>query len=156
MDHSPQEIAKKIINKIIYITIASVTKDGLPWNSPVYSAFDSEYNFYWRSNKESQHSKNIKENNNIFIAIYDSTVPWGEGRGVFIQAKAYEITNEDEIVNGLAVLDKRAGKTIGDASEYMNDNPRRVYKAVPEKIWINDGSKVNGKYVDIRIEVNLR
>ncbi len=47
----------------------------MPWNSPVYSAFDKDYNFYWASWKENQHSKNIKENEKVFVVIYDSTVP---------------------------------------------------------------------------------
>jgi general stress protein 26 len=69
------ERAKEIISKILYITIATVTPEGKPWNSPVYSAFDEDYNFYWNSWKENQHSKNIERNNDIFIVIYDSTLP---------------------------------------------------------------------------------
>ncbi len=64
--------ARAIIEKIIYITIAT---EALPWNTPVYADFDEQYNFFWKSGKNSQHSKNIKENNTVFIAIYDSTVP---------------------------------------------------------------------------------
>ncbi|MBI2028282.1 MAG: pyridoxamine 5'-phosphate oxidase family protein [Candidatus Levybacteria bacterium] len=77
--------AREIIAKILYITIATSTKDGIPWNSPVYSAFDESYNFYWISWLENQHSKNIKDNNQVFIVIYDSTVPEGMGKGVYIQ-----------------------------------------------------------------------
>jgi hypothetical protein len=39
--------AKEIIAKIEYVTIASVTNEGLPWNSPVFTAYDEGYNFYW-------------------------------------------------------------------------------------------------------------
>ena len=59
--------AKEIISKILYITIATSTKSGVPWNSPVYSAYDKNYNFYWISWRKNQHSKNIKDNNQIFI-----------------------------------------------------------------------------------------
>jgi len=41
------KLTKEIIAKILYITIASVTKEGLPWNTPVYSAHDRQLNFYW-------------------------------------------------------------------------------------------------------------
>jgi len=40
------------------------------------------------SDKNGQHSKNIAENNRVFIVIYDSTVPEGDGEGVYIQAMA--------------------------------------------------------------------
>jgi len=151
-----REKAKRIIEKILYITIATSTKDGKPWNSPVYSAFDQKYNFYWASWRENQHSKNIKENNNIFLAIYDSTVPEGTGEGVYIQAKAYVLTDENEILNALEILDKRVGKTKErNASEFLGEYPRRVYKAVPEKVWMNDVGEINGNYIDKRIEIKL-
>lgn len=41
------------------------------------------------------------------------------------------------------------------ASEFQGDMPRRVYKAVPEKFWINGDSDVNGNFIDIRQEVDL-
>lgn len=49
--------AKEIVEKIIYATIATASKDGQPWNSPVYCAYDEDYNFYWSSWTENQHSK---------------------------------------------------------------------------------------------------
>jgi hypothetical protein len=39
--------AKEIIEKIQYATIASVTEHGMPWNSPVFTAYDKNFNFYW-------------------------------------------------------------------------------------------------------------
>lgn len=148
--------AREIISKILYITIATSDRNGQPWNSPLYSAFDENYNFYWVSWRENQHSKNIKENNKIFIVIYDSTVPEGTGEGIYVQAKAYELNDEKEIENALEFLDGRINKTGHHKAFQFQDNmPRRVYKAVPEKIWINTSAKINGKYIDKRIEVKL-
>ena len=153
-----EEKAKKIISDILYITIATVSKDGAPWNSPVYSAFDENYNFFWASDKNGQHSKNIKENNKIFIVIYDSTVPEGTGEGVYIQAKACELEDPKDITHGLKYLDARVNKKKDPATrftEFQADMPRRVYKAVPEKVWVNDEGDVNGNYIDIRKEIDL-
>lgn len=147
--------AKEIIEKILYITLATSSKEGMPWNSPVYAAFDDQYNFFWKSAKNSQHSQNIKENNTVFIVIYDSTVPWGEGKGVYIQAKAFEITDEQEIADALAYHNKRVGKDLWKSEEFTGENPRRVYKAVPESVWMNKESEENGKFVDIRQEITL-
>jgi len=151
-----EEKAKDILQKILYITIATSTKDGKPWNSPVYSAFDEDYNFYWASDYNGQHSKNIKENPNIFLVIYDSTASEGTGEGVYVQAKAYELSDENEILHALEVLDKRVGKTKErNAKVFLGDYPRRVYKAVPEIFWMNGDGDVNGNYIDIRMEVKL-
>lgn len=151
--------AKEIINKILYITIATVSKEGLPWNSPVYSAFDENFNFYWNSWTENQHSQNISNNNDIFLVIYDSTVAEGTGEGVYIKAKAYILTEGQEIERALALLQKRKNKPsskLRSAQEFLGENPRRVYKAIPEKFWMNTYSEMNGKFVDKRIEVQLK
>ena len=149
--------AKEIIEKIIYITIASSSKDGVPWNSPVYSAFDKYYNFYWASWKENQHSKNIKENQDVFIVVYNSTVPEGTGEGVYIQAKAHELTDEKEIGRALSYLYKRKNQDPKkrEVKDFLGDYPRRVYKAIAGKVWMNDVGEVNGNYIDKRIEIKL-
>ena len=152
------EKAHRIIEKILYITIATVSKDGRPWNSPVYCAFDEDYNFYWASWRENQHSKNIKENNNVFIVIYDSTVPEGTGEGVYVQAKAYELNDGEEIKHALKYLDGRVNKKKSPKTriaQFQGDKPRRVYKAIPEKVWMNGEGDINGNYIDTRIEVDL-
>ena len=151
-----EEKAKQILQKILYITLATATKDGMPWNSPVYSAFDENYNFYWASDHNGQHSKNIKENPNVFIVVYDSTAHEGTGAGVYIKAKAYEITDEQEILHALKTLDARVGKTKErHAEQFLGEYPRRIYKAVPETFWMNGDGDVNGNYIDVRVEVKL-
>ncbi len=146
--------AKEIISKIIYITIATSSKDGQPWNSPVSAYHDNNYNFYWASWRENQHSKNIRENPNIFIVIYDSTAPEGTGEGVYIKAKAYEIHDQSEIEKALKYRSTKK-KNSREAKEFMGDYPRRIYKAVPEKFWINGDGDINGNFIDVRFEVNL-
>ncbi|MBI2010113.1 MAG: pyridoxamine 5'-phosphate oxidase family protein [Candidatus Chisholmbacteria bacterium] len=150
--------AKGIIKKILYITIATSSKDGQPWNSPVYSAYDQSYNFYWNSWKDNRHSKNIASNPKVFLVIYDSTVVEGTGRGVYIQARASMLTDEKEIEYARSLLEKRKTKPsskLRSPKEFMGDYPRRVYKAIPEKVWINTDGNINGNYVDKRVEVKL-
>lgn len=150
----------EIIQKIIYITIASVSKDGQPWNSPVYSAFDKDLNFYWSSDKESVHSKNIRENRKVFLIIYDSTMAEGTGEGVYIQAEAFEITNKGELEIARATTQKRKGKKVynGETIKFTGNNIRRIYKAVPNRVWMNDVEEDDkGNYIkDIRVEISLK
>ena len=151
------EKAKKIISDIIYVTVATASREGQPWNSPVYSAFDEHYNFYWVSWKENQHSKNIAENPNVFLAIYDSTVPEGTGQGVYVKASAYTIDDREEIKRALTILYSRKHQDPEKRKpeEFLGDYPRRVYKAEPEKFFMNADGSVNGSYIDTRVEVDL-
>ncbi len=151
-----KEIAKEIISKILYITLATVSKEGKPWNTPLYYAFDSEYNFYWLSDQNGQHSQNIKENSQVALVIYDSTVSEGQGRGVYVQGKAFELTDEDEIEKALKYLYGRKNKQPRQFIEFLGDYPRRVYKVVPEKFWVNGSEIINGNFIDTKTEVDLR
>ncbi len=150
-----EEKAKSIIKKIIYITIATASEDGKPWNSPVYSVYDENYVFYWVSPRDTQHSRNIENNGYAFLVIYDSTVPEGTGEGVYIQAQASVVTNLKEMAKAAYLLYTRKKKPIKDISHFLDLRPRRIYKAVPEKIWLNATEKIGDDMCDKRIEVNL-
>lgn len=147
--------AVKIIKAIPYINIASITPDGKPWNSPVYCAFDKKLNFYWLSWKLNQHSKNVRNNPDVFITIYDSTVPAGTGYGVYFAGKAYELNNPIDMLLGLKQIYGREKRSPKDVIFFLKKFPRRVYKFVPEKAWINGEGEIEGDYIDNRTELNL-
>ncbi len=149
------EQAKKILQDILYLTLATCDKQNQPWNSPVYSAFDEKYNFYWVSWADNQHSKNIRENPNVFGVVYDSTVPEGTGVGVYMQGKAYQLGIADivEMAHACLLMYKRKSKKPRSAEEFLGLFPRRIYKFVPEKIWVNGGSDIQGNYIDERVEI---
>src|SRR5690348_5423268 len=102
----------EILKKIIYITLATVSKDGQPWNSPVYSAFDKDLNFYWASDKEGVHSQNVRANSKVFVVVYDSTMAEGTGEGVYMKGKAIELTDKEEVSVARVVTQGRKNKTI--------------------------------------------
>jgi general stress protein 26 len=143
---------REITDKIVYATVATVDKNGQPWNSPVWSFHDDNYTYYWCSWKENQHSKNIRDNEKIFIVIYDSTAPEGTGEGVYLQAKASEINDPDKIGE---ILEKRSKlkPSNREVKEFQGEYPRRWYKATPENIWLNDYGEIDGNYIDVRKEV---
>lgn len=153
MDDKYTEKAKKILAQIQYATIATVTPDGKPWNSPVAHEVDESYNIYWFSDKENQHSKNVRENPYAFIVIYDSTAPEGEGEGVYIEADVEELNDAEEI-NKIRNAKKQA--LVNDASEFLGDAIRRCYKATPKRMWMNDAEEKDGQFIrDYRVEISL-
>ena len=147
--------AKEIIAKIPYITIATVAEDGKPWNAPVFAAYDTNYNFYWGTYRNSQKSKNIQTNKNIFLVVYDSTAPAGKGEGVYVQATASELEDAEEITKIHKLLWDRHVVPYWKLEQVQGAGPIRLYKAVPKKIWMNGEGREDGDYIDTRVEINL-
>lgn len=147
--------AKEIIEKILYLTIATVSKNGEPWNAPVVGAHDKDYNFYWGSHKDSQHSQNVRDTGKVYLVIYDSTVPEGTGEGVYVKARASELNDPRAIKEAHQILQARYSKPYWKLSQVQGAGPIRLYKAVPEKVWMNADGEVNGTYIDTRVEVDL-
>lgn len=147
--------AKKVIDSIEYIDLATVTIDGRPWNSPLWYKRDKDYNFYFGSPKNTQHSKNIRENGKGFIVIYDSRAPEGTGFGVYITAKVKQLEDKKELKEAIGILysnDKE--KRIPE--DFLGKSPLRLYKITPKKVWVNDSDMKNGLYIDYRIEIKLK
>jgi len=147
--------AKKTIEKILYLTLATSNKNSEPWNSPVYSAFDKGYTFYWSSWTDNQHSKNILENENAFIVIYDSTVPEGTGFGVYMKGKASKLDKEDieEIQKAIKLLSGRKNANPRNPREFLEEFPRRIFRFVPEEVWVNSEGDINGNFIDTRVDI---
>lgn len=150
-----EQEAAEILKKIIYATVATASAQAEPWNSPVYVVYDSQLHFYWASGKASQHSRNIKENSRVFLVIYDSTVPWGQGKGIFIQGEAEEVVDPDEITKACQLRKARAAEAKHPSEEFLPDKPRSIYKVTPSKLWMNQDGKTNGYFVDERAELDL-
>lgn len=149
----PNQEAKTIIDSIRYITVATVDETGQPWNTPVAGFhFDNDYTLYWASWIDNQHSKNIRNNGKAFIVVYDSTPADIEPTsGVYIQAEAVELVDEQEVMQAASVF-KDDPYNPSDGKEYLSEKPRRIYKAVPQKIWTNSDGEVSGNFVDVRIK----
>ena len=146
--------ARSIIDSIQYLTIATVNQDGTPWNSPVHQVHDEQYIFYWLSDKNNQHSKNIRANGKVFGVIYDSTVPEGEGVGIYLDLDVTEVDDAVEITKARRI--KKGDDYVSTPGEFLGDAVRRVYRAVPTKIWINDAEIVDGVFVrDFKVSVPI-
>lgn len=145
--------ATAILNRVRYITLATSSRDGLPWNTPLGYKLDEDLNFYWVSEYSKQHSKNIKENKQVFIVIYDSTAPEEKGEAIYISAHAQELSEPNDI----KYVRKLLKGTDKNAMEKLSgESLRRAYRAIPQKIWIN-GPKDRDPdtWRDTRFEVDI-
>lgn len=150
-------IAQKIIDEIQYATIATVSTNGDPWNTPVFCAHDG-YTIYWSSHPKSTHSQNIAANGKAFITIYNSKASEGEGVGLYLRTTVRVLEDEKEIARALDLLGKRRGKPFSHPEKFTDSGTQRIYEARPLRIWINDADQdADGDFIkDYRVELGLR
>jgi nitroimidazol reductase NimA-like FMN-containing flavoprotein (pyridoxamine 5'-phosphate oxidase superfamily) len=156
MSEYHEQRAGEIIQRILYVTIATVSSEGIPWNSPVYSAYDHQANFYWTSSPQAQHSRNIDGNGKVFLAIYDSTVPEGKGEGVYVEGIAAALEAPAEIAEAKRNMALRVGKQLGpETDRLLAARLQRIYRATPSRVWMNGfENDEHGRYGrDIRVEI---
>ena len=147
------EKVRNILRTVPYASIATITPEGRPWNTPVAHEVDENYVIYWFSDKENQHSKNVRQIPRAFIVIYDSTAPEGEGEGVYIEADVEELEDADEINK---IRNTKKMKVVDDATEFLGDAVRRCYKATPKRMWINEAEMNGDVFIrDYRVEIQL-
>jgi len=148
------EKAKQVLNKITYLTLATVDKEGNPWNSPVYYGFDEDYTFYWSSWIENQHSQNIINNGQVFAVVYDSTAVSGNTFGVYFQGIAEVIEAENEIFNkAIDSIYTKNGKPKRDKKYFIDSGLRRLFRFIPTTIWVNVKEPYQDYFLDKRVEI---
>lgn len=145
------ETVKQILDNIRYATISTVDSTGKPWAAPVWYVYDNE-NIYWWSPVETQHSKNIAQSSEVYITVFDSTAPEGEGAGLYFRANATELS-DDELNKAIRLYNDSISIFKLDKNNCTGSAPTRMYKAVIKEAWRNDGIEREGFYVDIRVSL---
>jgi len=153
------KLAKKIIEKNQYVSIASTDKAGNPWISPVVYSYDDNWNLYFVSMPTSKHCKNIKNNKDVAIAIFDSHQKSGEGVGLQIEAKI-ELVKPNDLLSVAKISATRKYPCGGlDFKGTMNfiksmilkGKKYRIYKIILKTVWMNNP---NSK-TDVRVKINI-
>jgi uncharacterized protein YhbP (UPF0306 family) len=93
----PGAAARAIIDANLYLVLATADQDGRPWASPVYFAPAGYTSFVWVSVPDARHSRNIAARAEVGIVIFDSSVPIGGARGVYMSAEARELAGDERI-----------------------------------------------------------
>jgi hypothetical protein len=149
-DRPPAEIAKAIVDRSLYMVVATADRSGQPWASPVYFAPEGYRDYYWVSRPEAQHSRNLVERREVGIAIFDSSVPINSGQGVYISGVAQELPAH-ECADPIRVFSARTEGHGGGGwslEDVIEPAEQRLYKATAEAIYVLDEH-------DQRVEVSL-
>ncbi|HZD40297.1 MAG TPA: pyridoxamine 5'-phosphate oxidase family protein [Terriglobales bacterium] len=137
------DMAKAIIDSTLYMVLGTADESGQPWVSPVYFTASKYKEFYWISSPEAKHSRNIAQRSQISIVIFNSQVPVGQARAVYMSAAAEELTGSD-LERGLVIYNGRfpdpARHGVQDAKleEVRPPGLYRLYRAVAVEHWVLD------------------
>lgn len=138
-------IATNIIENNIYLTLASAENDK-PWVAPLFYAVDATYTFYYISQLDSVHTRQILNNPSISFAIFDSHQKEGTGNGIQGFGNAYQLKDE-EIENAL----KWYHTTFIEMNPetFKEPNPYRFFKIIPKHLYILDPEASTDKRVEV-------
>lgn len=127
-----EEMAKAIVDGNSYMTVATADAEGVPWATPVWYAPASYREYFWVSRPGARHSQNIGVRPRVGIVIFDSTVPIGTGKAVYMAAQAEQVTEDDEITRGMSVFSERSLAQGGRAwtpADVGRSGGLRLYRA---------------------------
>jgi nitroimidazol reductase NimA-like FMN-containing flavoprotein (pyridoxamine 5'-phosphate oxidase superfamily) len=150
----PAARARALLEAQTVMTIATADADGRPSVAPVAFAHDDDFNLYWVSSKTAQHSANIRHRPEVQIVVFreDPT------EGVYVDARAAEIDDPDEVERAIALLNARDQPTkfeIAGPADVSDDAAWRIYKATRVETTIRSDETEQGQAVTVRKPVQI-
>jgi hypothetical protein len=140
MDVSEREaMAKAIVDGNSYLTLGTADAVGAPWASPVWYSRASYREYFWVSRPGARHSQNIAVRPQVGMVIFDSTVPIGTGKAVYMAAVAEQVEDESEIARGIEVFSVRSLAQGGRAWTPEDVGPSgrvRLYRALASEQFV--------------------
>lgn len=134
--------AREILDANLYLTLATADEEGRPWASPVYYASEDRADFYWVSDPEARHSRNLAVRPAASAVVFDSRAAIGTGQAVYLALVAEQVRGT-EIERGIAIFSRVSVShggpewTVEDVSEPAR---LRLYRATATDWWELDAS----------------
>lgn len=129
--------------------LATTDGEGRPWVVALNMCYDDKFDIIWHSEKGTEHSKHIGERPEVAICVFSDFEDIGDF-GLYIQATAYEITDETELREKLKLRFEQKGKPVPSPTDYLGDSTSRLYCATITRAWVNDQSH-SKQEVDLEI-----
>jgi uncharacterized protein YhbP (UPF0306 family) len=88
--------ARRLLDASTLCAIATVGASGRPHVNTAYFAWSPEFEIVWMSEPNARHSLNIRANDSVAIAVYDSAQTWGKpDRGIQLFGSARLVDGVD-------------------------------------------------------------
>ncbi len=136
--------ARDIIKENIYLSLG--TADVNPWVSPLFYCVDPQYNFYFISQLDSLHTRNMTKKPNVAFAIFDSHQKEGEGNGIQGNGTV-KLLEGNDLTEGL----KHYSTTFIElgADQLSGNAPYRLFKLSTDKFYVLDTEAETDKRVEV-------
>src|SRR3954447_23830460 len=144
-------LARTILDRSAYMTLATADADGRPWASPVWFAWDGRRTFWWVSMPDTVHSRNIDARSDVAIVVFDTGAPVGQAQAVYVRANA----RRDDDAGGLETFSRKSvasGLRTWTAADTNTAGGVRLYRADAGEISILDATTGHGR--DERVPVS--
>ncbi|HEX5012979.1 MAG TPA: pyridoxamine 5'-phosphate oxidase family protein [Candidatus Limnocylindrales bacterium] len=127
----PAATARRLLDSIMYMTLATADEAGRPWASPVWYAAASPTELIWVSDPSGRHSRNLAARPEIGIVIFDSTVPIGGAEAVYIDAVAAPVEDADlePAIDSYSRRSKEVGGVGWTSADVRAPARLRLYRA---------------------------
>jgi uncharacterized protein YhbP (UPF0306 family) len=84
--------ARRLLDASTLCAIATVAANGRAYINTAYFAWTPDFRVVWLSESRARHSRNIRTNDSVAIAVYDSGQTWGNpDRGIQLLGTAKEV-----------------------------------------------------------------
>ena len=151
-DRSLAVMAARVIDASRYFVLATADEHGVPWASPVWYAHAGYREFFWASDPQAGHSRNIEIRPRVSIVIFDSRAEPGTAPAVYLSGTAAMVTGPG-LDSGIEVYSRRSleqGLPAWAPSSVQAPAQHRLYRAVAAEL-----SVLRPGGVDVRIPVAL-
>jgi hypothetical protein len=152
--------AQAIVDENTYLVLGTVDDWGTPWTTPVFFAAQSVREFFWVSDIDADHTRNLLARPQISLVTFDSTVVPGDARALYAIGTAAEVAPAD-LERALRVYPgpTRPGVRSFSAGELTTPASWRLYHAVIAEAWVlcpkgvGEGCALHGRFGDHRQRV---
>ena len=88
-------LARQLLDASTLCSIATVTPRARAHVNTAYFAFTPRFEVVWLSEPGAKHSRNIRANGSVAVAVYDSTQAWDRAdRGIQLFGEAQEVERD--------------------------------------------------------------
>ena len=155
--------ARALLDVNRFLTLGTVDPRGRPWTSPVYFAATGLREFYWSSEADATHSRNLRGRSDVSVVVFDSSVRPYQGRALYAAGEACELAGDD-LERGLEVYPGPAdrGATALTRDDVTGSSPYRLYRATATDVWVlcprepRQPCRLHGVAKDHRTRINRR
>ena len=140
----PVALGRAIVDANLYLVLGTADEAGRPWVSPVYFAPAGYREFVWVSRPDARHSRNLRVRPELGIVVFDSRVPIGTGRAVYMSARGQELSGaeRDEAVEVFSQRSVLHGGSEWKPSDVREPAPLRLYRATAlEQFFLADNDR---------------